>query len=131
MRRLALCMLIGVLAISLMGTAPGGTTYRTTYVVQPGDTLLTIAARYGVSVSRLAGANGLSWDSWVYIGQRLTIPGTGWTTYGTTYVVQPGDTLLGIAARYGVSASRLAGANGLRWDSWVYTGQGLTIPGPA
>jgi len=65
---------VGVLAIALMGAAPGDAAYRTTYVVQPGDTLLTIAARFGVSVSRLASANGLSWDSWVYTGQRLTIP---------------------------------------------------------
>ena len=45
------------------------------YVVQPGDTLLKIATRHGVSVSQLAQANGLRWNSWVYVGQRLAIPG--------------------------------------------------------
>ena len=47
---------------------------------------------------------------------------------GTVYVVRAGDTLIGIAARHGVTASQLAAANGLRWNSWVYTGQRLIIP---
>lgn len=46
------------------------------YVVQPGDTLLAIAARYGLTASQLAAANGLHWNSWVYIGQELLIPTT-------------------------------------------------------
>ena len=44
------------------------------YVVQPGDTLVAIAARYGLTPSQLAAANGLQWNSWVYIGQELLIP---------------------------------------------------------
>jgi LysM repeat protein len=47
---------------------------------------------------------------------------------GRTYVVRPGDTLVGIATRHRVSVSRLAAANGLRTDSWVYVGQLLVIP---
>ncbi len=45
-----------------------------------------------------------------------------------TYIVRSGDTLTGIAARYGVSLSELTRANGLRRNSWVYTGQRLAIP---
>ncbi len=104
-----------------------------TYIVQPGDTLIRISARHGVSVSQLAGANGLRWNSWVYVGQQLVIPGdTEGSTQpsgATTHIVQRGDTLTRIGARYGVSVSRLARANGLRWNSWVYAGQRLTIPG--
>jgi lipoprotein-anchoring transpeptidase ErfK/SrfK len=106
--------------------------------VRRGDTLTGIAARHGVSLSRLAAANGLRVNAWVYTGQRLTIPGrtssptapaSGTTTGGGTYVVRPGDTLIGIARRYGVSVSRLAARNGLYWNSWVYVGQRLAIPG--
>jgi LysM repeat protein len=106
----------------------------TTYIVQPGDSLTRIAARYGLSVSQLAAANGLGATSWVYSGQRLRIP-TGAplsaapAPSGTTYAVQRGDTLLSIAARHGVSVSRLATLNGLYWNSWVYVGQQLAIPG--
>ncbi len=107
----------------------GSPTY---YTVQPGDSLTRIAVRYGVSVSSLAAANGLSYNSWVYAGQRLTIPGGSnpvpVTTTGS-YVVRVGDTLTSIALRHGVSASQLASANGLNWNSWVYVGQRLTIPG--
>ncbi|MBI1882151.1 MAG: LysM peptidoglycan-binding domain-containing protein, partial [Chloroflexi bacterium] len=45
-----------------------------TYIVQPGDTLLTIATRYGISVNDLAAANGLNNGFWVYAGQQLIIP---------------------------------------------------------
>ena len=48
----------------------------------------------------------------------------------TSYRVIRGDTLYGIARRYGVSVVQLAQANGLTTSSWVYTGQVLTIPGP-
>jgi lipoprotein-anchoring transpeptidase ErfK/SrfK len=42
--------------------------------------LVKIAARHGISVSQLARANGLRWNSWVYVGQRLTIPGQAGTS---------------------------------------------------
>ncbi|MGC9520642.1 MAG: LysM peptidoglycan-binding domain-containing protein [Anaerolineae bacterium] len=108
----------------------------TTYIVQPGDTLTRIAGRYGIPVSQLAAANGLGGNAWVYAGQRLTIPTSAPLNpapapSGTTYVVQRGDTLMSIAARYGVSVSELANINGLHWNSWVYVGQRLTIPGGA
>ena len=48
---------------------------------------------------------------------------------GGTYVVQRGDTLARIAARYGVSTSALAAANGIRNPNLIYTGQVLRIPG--
>ena len=47
----------------------------------------------------------------------------------TVYVVQRGDTLSRIAARYGVSVGALAAANGIRNVNLVYTGQRLSIPG--
>jgi LysM repeat protein len=123
--------------LAIPGDAPGSSQPPSsgTYVVQPGDTLLRIAARHGVSVSELARANGLRWYSWVYTGQRLVVPGgTATSTQpseATTYVVRRGDTLVKIAARHGISVSQLARANGLRWNSWVYVGQRLTIPGQA
>lgn len=49
----------------------------------------------------------------------------------TVYVVQRGDTLARIAARYGVSVSAIAAANGIRNANLIYTGQRLVIPGKA
>jgi len=106
-----------------------------TYIVRPGDTLIGIAVRHRLTVAQLARANGLHTNAWVYVGQRLQIPGiasvdgTPAPSTGGTYVVRPGDTLTGIAVRHGGSVSRLAAANGLRTNSWVYVGQRLKIPG--
>ena len=106
----------------------------TYYTVQSGDSLSRIARRYGVSVSSLAAVNGLSWNAWVYSGQRLRIPGGSSPAPAPapstgSYVVRRGDTLTSIALRYGVSKTALASANGISWTSWVYVGQRLTIPG--
>jgi LysM repeat protein len=133
MRRFLVCAAIVFLLLSVVGLSPayaeGGR-----YTVRPGDTLTGIAARYGVTVSQLAAANGLSRNAWVYVGQRLILPGqtTAPPASSTgTYVVRRGDTLTGIAARHGVSLSRLASANGLSVNAWVYIGQRLSIPGAA
>ncbi len=104
------------------------------YTVQPGDSLIRIAGRYGVSVSNLAAANGLRWNSWIYIGQRLTIPGQTnpttppSTTPAGTYIVKPGNTLFSIAKWNGTTVSALKAANGL-WSNTIYVGQRLVIPG--
>ncbi len=137
-------LLVCAIAIALFGLsaqqtqAAGGETYT----VQPGDTLSTIAAGYGIPVNELAIANGLYWNAWVYTGQQLVIPiqETAPITQfdnqpsqfpqsdGIIETVQPGDTLSSIAARYGVNVNELAAANGLPWNAWLYTGQQLIIP---
>ena len=95
-----------------------------TYTVQPGDTLWGIAERYGTTVSALAAANGIRNPSLIYPGQVLRIPGG---TAERTYTVQPGDTLWGIAERYGTTVSALAAANGIRNPDLIYPGQVLRI----
>jgi LysM repeat protein len=96
-------------------------------MVQPGDTLTGIAARYGVSVNRLAQANGLSPDDWVYVGQRLTIPGPP-PKPRDTYLVRRGDTLSGLARRFGTTVGAIMAANNLTGTT-IYAGQHLVIPG--
>jgi LysM repeat protein len=108
------------------------------HVVQRGETLYSIAVRYGTSVQAVASANGLQNTRLIYTGQRLTIP-TGSGTSGTstsggtaatggTYTVRRGDTLWAIATRHGTSIAALRQANGLG-SNVIYTGQRLTIPG--
>jgi N-acetylmuramoyl-L-alanine amidase len=115
------------------------------HVVQPGETLWSIAAANGFTTHALAAANGLSDNSNVVLGSTLTIPSVSEAqaalatqpaapaaettpATGGGYAVQPGDTLSGIAAAHGVSLSALAAANGLSTTSFAIAGTTLQIP---
>ena len=99
------------------------------HVVSWGETLSSIAARYGTSWQALQAANGLSNANLIYAGQRLVIRGGSSTasTAARSYVVVRGETLSGIAARYGTSWQQLAAKNGLRNPNLIYPGQHLLL----
>ncbi len=121
-------LLLGFLP--LVATAQG-------VVVQPGDTLSRIARRHGTSVSALIQANGIASPDLIYPGQSLTVPGAGSAPVDRTvavpgvHVVQPGETLFRIAARYGTTVSAMAAANNLTSIQRIYPGQRLVLPGPS
>jgi len=128
------------------------------YIVQRGDTLLSISRRVGVSVDGLAAANSLVNPSLIYPGQRLVIPGGAVNPVGTpapqstpvpapaisseqsvpslavpvtgqqTHIVQPGENLFRIALRYGVTMQAIMAANGMNNPTLVYVEQQLVIP---
>jgi N-acetylmuramoyl-L-alanine amidase len=121
--------------------------------ITAGESLTSIAAADGLSVSQLAAANGLSPDAQLTIGATLRIPprsaapatpmsagagagqatadGSGTSAAARTggYRVVSGDTLSGIAVRYGITVSALAAANGLDPAGLLTTSMTLTIPG--
>ena len=103
------------------------------YTVKAGDTLSTIASRYGVSVVRLKRANRLSGDS-LRIGDRLEIPtqvtvseAPKRVAQSRTHRVRSGESLYTIGKCYGVSVDRIKAANGLRRNT-IRVGQELVIP---
>ena len=102
----------------------------TEYIVQAGDTLYSIGRRYGTTAEAIRLANGLVNAWYLQIGQRLIIPAGGASTSstGTSHVVQSGDTLTSIAARYGKNVWDIVVANNLPDPGLIYVGQVLTIP---
>ncbi len=114
---------------SLAGAA---STPASTYTVQPGDTLWGIAQRFSTTVDSLVEMNGIADPNLIYAGQVLSLPGvtassgeTGATP--STYTVQPGDTLWGIAQRFSTTVDSLVELNGIADPNLIYAGQVLLI----
>ncbi|MET0812987.1 MAG: LysM peptidoglycan-binding domain-containing protein, partial [Microbacterium sp.] len=106
-----------------------------TYTVVAGDTVSTIAQRFGLRTADVLALNGLTWSSVIYPGQTLTLVGAPAPApappAASNYTVAGGDTLIGISQRHGVTVEALFAANGLGWSSIIYPGQTLAIPGAA
>ena len=123
MRALGLPVLLGA---AVTAAAPGLIT------VQSGDTLSHIAARHGITVEELQRINELGSSTMIYAGQQLQVgAASAWAagSSGGDHTIASGETLSGIAGRYGISQDDLAAANGLTVDSIIYAGRTLDIPG--
>ncbi len=103
------------------GAKPVKNTDISSYVVKPGDSWWSIAAKYGLSMYTLAQRNGKTIYTVIYPGDRLTISGQT----SRTYTVSRGDTLSVIACRLGVSVSALAARNNISNPNRIYVGQCL------
>lgn len=112
----------------------GGTPSAEYHVVEPGDTLASIAAKYGVTPEQVAEANGITNPSLIYVGARLALSGSTFVadpepaTEGN-YTVKAGDTLGSIAKSHGVTVGALVEANGISNVDVIRIGQKLTVPG--
>nr|DAW67370.1 MAG TPA: Cell wall hydrolase autolysin [Caudoviricetes sp.] len=102
----------------------------TTYTVKSGDTLSSIAAKFGTTYQKIAADNGIANPNIIYPGQVLKINGGGSTqtnNTGRTYVVKSGDTLSGIAAKFGTTYQKIARDNNIANPNVIYPGQKLII----
>lgn len=112
---------------------------RTTYRVRRGDTLGGIANKYRVNVSDLKRWNRIR-GTQIRVGQKLKIHGRGGRTRvassGTSdnvitkHTVKSGETLGGIAVKYGVDTDDLRRWNGIKGNT-IRAGQKLTVRAPA
>lgn len=102
---------------------------ETTYTVVAGDTLSGIASRYGTTYQELARINNIDNPNLIYAGQVIKIPtsGTNSTSNVITYTVKKGDTLSGIASRYGTTYQKIAQDNGIANPNLIYPNQVLKI----
>jgi murein DD-endopeptidase MepM/ murein hydrolase activator NlpD len=108
------------------------------YTVQPGDTLVSIALRYNLSLTNIILTNNLSNLNLIFPGQRLLLPGVATphnpgTVLGSpgsnpTHIVQPGETLFTIANKYGVLMEAVIQANSILNPDVIQVGQALQVP---
>ena len=108
-----------------------------TYIIARGETLRSLATRFGSSVDGLMGLNPDIKDAnKIYEGQRLVVPGSGGSTppanpipTGKSYTVQRGDTLKKIAARLGTTLDAILAVNPqISNANLIYVGQVISLP---
>ncbi len=116
-------------------SAAPATTPSGYYTVRAGDTLFSIAARFGVTTDAISNANDLPANGLIYAGWSLKIPKPGSSTPSVfsasarTHIVQPSESLVAIGVKYSITAQAIAQANDLPNVWMVYTGKRLIIPG--
>lgn len=119
-----------VLRLSGPAAAPAEPRPTNTYTVVSGDTLSGIAQRYNTTYQTLASMNGISNPNLIRVGQVLKVPAKGAASpvaSAKTYTVKAGDTLAGIAAKFGTSWQRLQQLNAIPNANLIYPGQVLKI----
>jgi murein DD-endopeptidase MepM/ murein hydrolase activator NlpD len=109
--------------------AQDGTTAGPVYIVQKGDTLLAIALRFGVDLTDLEQANGISNPNLLKAGDNLVIPGLeGVQGVLETTKVPYGETLRSLSRLYQTPAELLARLNHVTTPAELYAGANLIIP---
>lgn len=97
-----------------------------TYIVKSGDSLWSIASKYGTTVNNLKDINNLN-SNLLSIGQRLLVPRVGGSTGNKQYVVKSGDTLYKIAQNNGTTVTDIINLNNLPTTN-LSIGQILLLP---
>lgn len=107
---------------------PWETPMPTYHVVSAGETLSSIARARGTTVDVIARMNRLEAKKAIYPGDKLRVPRGKPAPKLRTHLVRSGDTLLGLAKRYGVPAGSIAEHNGIGTKQVIRIGQTLEIP---
>ncbi len=111
-----------------------GAASSSTHTVKSGESLSTIAAKYGMTTEELARANGITNTNVIYIGTRLSLSGetidfTPGSGSAGSHTVASGETLGKIAAAYGTTVDTLVELNSLTNPDLIRVGQVLVVPG--
>lgn len=96
------------------------------HTVKKNETLSAIAGKYGVSTTSLQAYNGISNPNLVFVGKKLKIPDS--TVQQIEYTVKKGDSLGGVASRFGIKLSDLTSRNNINRPDLIKVGQKIFIP---
>lgn len=111
----------------------GGSCGTTLYTIVYGDTLSQIALKHGTTVEKLAQLNQITNPNVIYAGTTIRIPNKGCHASGGTeqqpkvYTIVYGDTLSGIALRFGTTVEKLVELNHIANPNVIYAGAILKI----
>jgi len=97
------------------------------YIVQEGDTILSVAQLYGIKVIDLIRANELEDVYYLTPGEELIIP-TDAPLGFMYYTIQKGDTLYNIAKEHNISVNDLAEINGIENVNYIYPNERILVP---
>jgi LysM repeat protein len=142
--RVAPVALLGMIAALVAWPQPA--TAAVAHVVQPGETLWSIAVANNLTTRTVAVFNGLPEDAMVIAGETVQVPtveegaaalasaGTGSSSTstgsagGSAHLVQPGESLWSVAVANGLSVGELASFNGLAEDTLLIAGETIQVP---
>ena len=94
------------------------------YIVEPGDSLWSLAEKFNISLNTILWANDLKKSSTIKPGQKLVIPPVS----GVIHYVKSGDTLSEIAKNYKAKTEEILAFNELSSEEDIYIGDILIIP---
>ncbi len=130
---LIVCLVIIVWAGPAYAQSGGPPLRASVHIVQRGETMFSIAERYGLTVDAVTHANGIPDPRRIYIGQRLDLPGGEMEIAAeetAPYVLQAGDTLAAIARHYHTTWQILVRVNRLLSPDALHIGQVIQVPAP-
>lgn len=122
--------LILALALTILPAAPAwAQDSGAQYVVQPGDSLYSIALVFGTTVDAIQAANNLTDPNSLFIGQSLLIPGLeGVNGVLDFHMVEAGETFRSLPLRFGLSSEAMVKLNRLVNPSQLYIGEPVLVP---
>ena len=101
----------------------------TIYQVQNGDTLASVASKFGISLDMLSSLNGIMVGSVLNPGDYIVVPRMQVENpYFMEYTVKKGDNIYEIAKKYNIDSSELLRLNGLNDTDIIYPNQIIMIP---
>ncbi|SDL12936.1 LysM domain-containing protein [Lacicoccus qingdaonensis] len=104
-----------------------GAAKTNTYTVKSGDTLSGIAAAHGTTTKALQNLNGITNANLIYAGQKLIVTGTVKKSTTKYHTVKSGDTVSGLAVKYGSTQKQIVNWNNLRNPNEIYINQKLRV----